>query len=400
MPRPQHSRAVLTRPECDARVSAATDGVPATTMEGGEFSYWRLVGSNLLVRPVRTGLSMIAVAIQVVLILLIVGMIHGVVSEWGQRVEGVGADLLVRPPNSSIFFAFSSASMPESLGATIEKLPGVAMVSPVVVMVETKSLDVVYGIDFSSFGELSHGFKFLAGGPFQGPEDVLVDNIKAQTHHLNVGDKLQLFGREFTVRGIVQSGKGARIYLPLKTAQRLSGAQDKVSMFYVRSTGDSAATLRTLLKSLPNYSIFSIAEYLTLMNSSNLPGLQPFIRAMVGLGVAISFLVVFLAMYTIVLERTHEIGVLKSLGASRIQVIWLILEETLIMAIFGIALGLAATWITRLVLHASLPSLTILISGRWVANAVVLALAAAAAGGLYPAYRAARFDPVDALSYE
>jgi putative ABC transport system permease protein len=180
----------------------------------------------------------------------------------------------------------------------------------------------------------------------------------------------------------------------------LSGAGDKVSMFYVRSTGDTKGTLKNLVKLLPDYRIFSMDEYLTLMNSSNLPELQPFIHAMLGLGVAISFLVVFLATYTIVLERTHEIGILKSLGASRSQVVGLILEETLIMAIFGIALGLGVTWITWAVLHASLPSLTILISGRWVANAIGLALAAAGAGAFYPAFRAARFDPVDALSYE
>jgi hypothetical protein len=56
---------------------------------------------------------------------MIVGLTSGVLWEWGKRVEGVGADLLVQPPNSSIFFAFSSAVMPESLGEQIESLPGV-----------------------------------------------------------------------------------------------------------------------------------------------------------------------------------------------------------------------------------------------------------------------------------
>jgi putative ABC transport system permease protein len=369
-------------------------------MASNEFTYWRLVWSNIRVRPVRTGLSIIAVAIQVVLILLIVGMINGVVSEWGQRVEGVGADLLVRPPNSSIFFAFSTASLPETLAGRIEQLPGVKTVSPVDVLVQTRTFDIVYGIDYRSFNALSHGFKFLAGGPFRGPNDVIVDNIKAQTHHLSVGEHITLLGRDFTVRGIVQSGKGARLFVPLTTAQTISGAGDKVSMFYVRSTGNTKATRASLQKLLPGYRILSMEEYLTLMNSSNLPQLKPFINSMVGLGIAISFLVVFLATYTIVLERTHEVGILKALGASRPQLIGLILEETLIIAVFGILLGLGATWITRLALHHNLPSLTILIPGHWVANAVLLALAAAVAGALYPAFRAARFDPIDALSYE
>lgn len=369
-------------------------------MKSSEFTYWRLVWSNLRVRPVRTGLSVVAVAIQVVLILLIVGMISGVVSEWGRRVEGVGADLLVRPPDSSIFFALSSASLPESLGNMIEHVPGVRSVSPVEVLVQKRTFNMVYGIDYASFNGLSDGFRFLAGGPFRGPNDVIVDNVEAQTRRLRVGQHLTLLSRDFTICGIVRSGKGARIFIPLATAQALSGAAGKVSMFYVRSTGNTDATRGNLLKLLPNFRILSVQEYLTLMNSSNLPQLKPFIRSMVGLGIAISFLVVFLATYTIVLERTREIGILKALGVSRPQVVRLILVETLIMAAFGAMLGLAATWATRLAMLHEVPSLTILISGQWVAYAVLLALAASVAGACYPAYRAARFDPIDALSYE
>ncbi|HEV2387448.1 MAG TPA: FtsX-like permease family protein [Candidatus Acidoferrales bacterium] len=366
----------------------------------GEFTYWQLIWCNLRARPLRTGLSVIAVAIQVVLVLLIVGMIDGVVSEWGQRVEGVGADLLVRPPNSSIFVAFSSASMLESLGAELKDLPRIDVVSPVLVMMDTRAMDVVYGIDYRSFNDLSSGFKFLAGGPFRGTNDVIVDDIKAQTKHLKVGEQLTLLNRNFTICGIVQNGKGARLFVPLTTAQAMSGAEGKVSMFYVRSTGDTEMARQNLLKLLPDYRIFSMQEYLTLMNSSHLPELEPFINSMTGLGIGISFLVVLLATYTIVLERTHEIGVLKSLGASRAQVVGLLLKETLIMAALGIVLGLAVTWMTRAVLHRSLPTLTILISGIWIAKAVVLAVAAAMLGAVYPALRAARYDPVDALAHE
>lgn len=369
-------------------------------MATGEFSYWRLVWSNFRVRPVRTGLSMIAVAIQVLLILLIIGMINGVVSGWGRRAEGVGADLLVQPPGSSIFFQFSSASLPEKLDQQIQKVPGVKVVSPVLVMVATRSLSMVYGIDIHSFQSLSHGFHFLAGGPFHGPHDVIVDNIEAASRHLTVGSHLLLVKHQFTVCGIVQSGKGARIYIPLTTAQAMTGAKQKVSLFYVRSTGNTQVTLHNLVQAVPHERVISMEEYLSLMNTSHLPDLEPFIHSMVGLGVAISFLVVFLATYTIVLERTHEIGVLKALGASRSQVISLILEETVIMAAFGVLVGLGATWGTLFVLHHSLPSLSILIPGRWVGYAIALALAAAMAGAFYPAFRAARFDPVDALAHE
>src|SRR5258708_14596470 len=121
---------------------------------------------------------------------------------------------------------------------------------------------------------------------------------------------------------------------------------------------------------------------------------------MVGLGVVISFLVVLLTMHTMVLERTPELGVLKALGSTRADIRGLLLSETLMMAGCGSALGLVATYTVEAVLKQTSPSLTVLISGAWILKAVVLALLGAAAGAIFPAYRASGFDPVDALPYE
>ncbi|MGC1492892.1 MAG: hypothetical protein WA798_16100, partial [Candidatus Acidiferrum sp.] len=83
------------------------------------FSLAQMLWGNIVARRIRSLLTIIAIAIQVILVLLIVGLTSGVSSEWGKRVAGVGADLLVQPPNSSIFFAFSSAVMQESLADKI-----------------------------------------------------------------------------------------------------------------------------------------------------------------------------------------------------------------------------------------------------------------------------------------
>jgi putative ABC transport system permease protein len=171
-------------------------------------------------------------------------------------------------------------------------------------------------------------------------------------------------------------------------------------LFYVRSLGDTERTRQQIIKFLPNYRIRAMGEYLSLMNSSNLPELKPFIRSMVGLGLAIGFLVVLLTMHTMVLERTREIGILRALGASRRDIGRLIVQETLLIAASGIVAGVLSTYGVRAVLKQVVPSLTILISEGWILRAAVLALLAAVAGALYPAYRAANFDPVDALAYE
>lgn len=364
------------------------------------FSPLQMIWSNLAARPLRSGLSVVAISIQVILILMIVGLTSGVVSEWGKRVEGVGADILVQPPNSSIFFAFSSAVMQESLRNRIAQVEGVDEVAPTLIVMDARNFGVVYGIDYPRFNALSKGFLYLQGRPFEEPGEAIADDIVARSRKLKVGSVATLLNHEFTICGIVAHGKGARFFIGLHEAQDIAGADKRVSMFYVRSKGDTEHTREALVRLLPDHRIRSMAEYMTLMNSSNLPELRPFIRTMVGLGVVISFLVVLLTMHTIVLERTREIGVMKALGSSRWDILSLLLSETLLMAGCGAAFGLATTFLVQAVLKQTSPTLTVLISAAWVLKAIALAILGATAGAVVPAYRASGFDPVDALAYE
>ena len=366
----------------------------------GPFSLLQMFWGSITARPLRSFLSILAIAIQVVLVLMIAGLTTGVISEWGKRVEGVGADILVQPPNSSIFFAFTSAVMQESLATQIERLPGVDEVSPTVILTEPKNLVMVYGIDYKRFNALSKGFLFRDGQAFQGPDDVIADDIIAQTRHLKVGSQVVLLNHTFTVCGIVAHGKGARYFIPIKTAQDISGAEKRVSIFYVRSKGDTEGTRAQILKLLPENSVRSLAEYVTLMNSSNLPQLRPFTRTMVAIGIFVSFLVVLLNMHTMVMERTREIGILKALGFSRFDIVRMLLGETLMVTLMGTGVGLAITFLTEAILKQSNPGLSIMISPQWIFASIALALVGAATGAVYPALRAASFDPVVALAYE
>jgi putative ABC transport system permease protein len=366
----------------------------------GPFSLVQMFWGSITARPLRCFLSVIAIAIQVILVLMIVGLTSGVISEWGKRVEGVGADILVQPPNSSVFFAFSSAVMQESVGDQIASLSGVDEVAPTVILTEPKRLVMVYGIDYQRFNALSKGFLFRAGRPFQSPDEVLADDIIAQTRHLKVGSQVTLLDHSFTVCGIVAHGKGARFFIPIRTAQEIAGAEKRVSKFFVRSKGDTEATRAQIARLLPEYSVLSVAEYATLVTSSNLPQLRPFTRTMVMLGIVISFIVVLLNMHTMVMERTREIGILKALGFSRFDVVRMLLSETLILTLLGAGLGIGLTFLTQLILKEAKPDLPVLITAAWVFSSVGLALVGATAGALYPALRAASYDPVVALAYE
>jgi putative ABC transport system permease protein len=258
---------------------------------------------------------------------------------------------------------------------------------------------MIYGIDYHRFNGLSRGFLYRAGRPFQSSDEALADDIIAQAKHLKVGDHINLLNHSFRISGIVAHGKGARYFIPLRTAQEIAGVEKRVSMFYVRSRGDTEAARAQILQLDPKNRVRSMSEYVTLMSSSNLPELRPFIRSMVGLGVVISFLVVLLNMHT-VMERTREVGILKALGFSRLDVVQMLLGEMLVLTLLGSGLGIALTFLTEAILRETSPSLMILISMRWVFSSILLALAGAALGAAYPAFRAASYDPVVALAYE
>jgi len=338
------------------------------------------------------------------MVLLVVGMTTGMLDETAKRVEGVGAEVLVQPPGASYFFGLTSAPMPIKIGDLLaEKIPHVQAVAPVLFQFNsTGGINIIYGIDVPSFNQVTGGFVYHLGGPFQGPYDILIDDWYAKANNVHVGETLTFLNHEFRVAGIVEHGKGARLFIPLATAQDLSGAHDKASIFFVRCTdpGYTDSVVDAIHKLLPKYQILSVREYMSLMTSNNLPALTAFISAMISVSVGIGFLVIFLSMYTTITERTREIGILKSLGASKGYIIELILREAAVICVLGTLAGYLGTVIARKIIVSSFPTLTVLLTIRWGVWAAMLAMGGSLIGAFYPSLRAARLDPVDALAYE
>ncbi|HEY7618078.1 MAG TPA: ABC transporter permease [Terriglobales bacterium] len=366
----------------------------------------RMIVANLAHRPIRSLISIVAIALEVTLILLIVGLSVGILNDSRARQAGIGADLLVLPPGSSNLVGVTGAPAPIKVADIIAKLPHVATVSPVVMQVATAgTVEVIFGIDLKSYEALGGGFRYLAGGPFQGPNDALVDDFFAQSKGIKAGDKLEILNNEFRVAGIVEHGKGARKFVPLKTLQDLTGAQGKASAFYVKldNPGNTAAVV-TEIQNVPGmqkYFVRSMQEYLSMMTPANTPGMSSFISVVIGVSVVIGFMVIFQAMYTAVMERTREIGILKSMGASKLYIINIILRETGLLAIVGIVVGVIFSEAARhFVLLRFFPLLRVEINADWIMRATFIAIAGAIAGAIYPAFKAAAKDPIEALAYE
>src|SRR6202165_518599 len=362
-----------------------------------------LVVRNLFHRPVRTLIGVAAVAVEVMLVVVIVGLTSGLLAETAKRIEGIGADVMVQPPAASVFLGFSGAPMPIKIVALLKKQKYVRAVAPALLQFNsTGGVDVIYGIDRESFRAVSGGFVFLAGHDMEGPDDLLVDDWAAKAKHIKLGDTYNLLNHDWHVAAIIEHGKGARLFVPLATLQELVGAHDKASIFLLRCTRPEHTedVIQELRHVLPGYTIRPLKDFLSLMTATNIPGLKTFIHAMIGLAVAIGLLVIFLTMYTTVIERTRDIGVLKSLGADRSFIIRALLSESTALCIIGIAAGVGLSYLVRAAFLAGFPTLSILITPGWILRAAAIALAGAILGASYPAWLASRKDPVEALSYD
>src|SRR3954468_22470491 len=244
----------------------------------------KMVVSNLVHRPLRSLISIVAIAVEVTLILVIVSFALGMLKDAAARQKGIGADLMVQPPGSSTITAFSGAPVPQKIAGVLRtKIAHVTAAVPVTMQVTTgTSLEVIYGIALPPFGDPADSFEnvtgplhYLKGGPFEKPDDIIVDDVFASSKRLHVGDKVSVLNHDFRISGIVEHGKGARKFLPMATLQDLIGAQGKASIFYVKlddpRNADDAHRAIAALPGMEQYVVRSMQEYMSLMTPEHIP---------------------------------------------------------------------------------------------------------------------------------
>jgi putative ABC transport system permease protein len=365
----------------------------------------KLIIANLLHRPVRSVISVLAVAIEVVMILSIAGIFMGMLNDTKSRTNGIGADLMVAPPGSSFFASMSGAPIPTSFAGPIRKLPHVVVVSPAIQKTNTAGkIEILYGIDYDSFEALKP-FVYVAGGQFQGPYDVIVDDIFASSDKgYHVGDTITILNHPFRISGIVEHGKGGRKMISIDTLGELTDAAGKASLFYVKvdDPKNDEAVMQEVHSThgLEKYPAYTIDEWLGEMTPDKIPGFNIALEVVTFIAVVVGFLAIFQAMYTAVLERTREIGILKSMGASKGDIVSVVLRETAVMAAVGVVLGVAGTFAVKFMMAHLFPLQQFDVTGLWIAKGATIAFLGAMFGALYPAWMAARKDPIDALAYE
>jgi putative ABC transport system permease protein len=362
-----------------------------------------LVLSNIAHRPARTAVSILGTGVGVLLIVFTVGLAHGVLHERGRRESNIGAEIMIRASGTVSLAGGSQFRLPTAHAAELAKIPGVRAATAIGQSVDKSDSGfgqrLIDGIEYDQYSSLAH-ISIREGRPLGSGDEAIVDPEWKERRKAKVGDTVKLFDRPFTIVGVYEPPGGGRIKIPLKTMQEQEGAEGRASAILVAcndpSQQDAVAAL--ILKAFPDDQLIFTRD-LPEIYASGVPALNVFIKVVVGVAAAISMLVILLAMYTTVTERTRQIGILKSLGMSKTAIAWVIEQEAIIVSILGVGVGVLLTMLARLAVTRT-TNLTIDIEPRWVLIALAVGLLGGTIGALYPALRAARQDAVEALSYE
>lgn len=362
-----------------------------------------LIVNNIRQRPLRAAVSVVGVALGVALVMLFTGLARGMSHDLQRRSSNLRAEIIFTRPGG-LELTSSTANLPVKYVEELKKIEGTESAVPVIRYVfeggRGFGFEQVEGVDWEAFAA-QNGMRLVEGRAPQALDEVVVDETKAQGG-AGVGSTISIFGgKPYRVVGVYTPEAGARVKMSLAAMQDALGSPGKSSYIFVKAReGVDAATLaRRIDEALPGNKL-QLTQDLPMFNfEKSIPYLGVFLRALVGLAAIVSALVVMLAMYTTITERTREIGILKALGASRGYIIGLIEWEALVIGLLGLALGFAASFLAGHAIHR-VYGLLFEFGWQWALAAAAIGLGGGLLGALYPAMRAASLDPVNALSYE
>ncbi|MBI1763597.1 MAG: ABC transporter permease [Acidobacteria bacterium] len=365
-----------------------------------------LVASNLTHHPGRTFASVVGVSVGVVLVVLTVGLVRGTLREVGRRGANTGVELWLRGAGQGLSLTSADMNIPLAEVEKVRAVLGVAYAMPVGQSLEMGGstglgIRTLEGINFDEFAAATQ-LHIIAGQSLPARGNVAVIDFKeAESKKLKVGDKITaLQGRELTIVGIYEPEMGARVKVPLATMQEALTTGDKCSMIYIKcaNPAEQEAVAQRLDALFPDYRVIFTRE-LPQLFATGFSGFNVFLNVVAGLATVISLLVILLTMYSTVTERTRQIGILKALGMSKTDIAAVFETEALLISALGVLLGLAIALTARYFLVNQL-NWKIELETGYIIYACLGGLLSGALGALYPALRAARQDPVDALSYE
>lgn len=363
-----------------------------------------LVLANLKVRPFRTLISVVGVALGVVLIVLFTGLARGMTNEMAKRAANWKAEIVFTRAGG-MDLTSSSLNVSTAYVEKLNKIEGVQLTVPVgrYVTPTTKGrfgIQQLDGVEWQPFAAMN-GIQIVEGRAPNALDEVIVDQRQVIDDKLKLGDPIELFGNKpYKVVGVFAPPSGARIKISLAAMQDILESKDKCTyiLVKVRDGEDVNAVAARINETLPGNKV-NLTNDLIIDAQERVPALNTFLKVLVGLGAFVSTIFVLLSMYTTVTERRKEIGILKSMGASKGFIIRTIEGEAFLIGILGVILGLVVAFLASIGIGRAF-ELAFEFSSGWVGTAVLIAIAGSLFGALYPAWRASTIDPVEVMANE
>src|SRR5882724_2313585 len=356
-----------------------------------------LVVSNIRQRPIRTLVSVAGVALGVCLVMLFTGLARGMSNDLQRRASNLRAEIIFTRPGAMQLTA-STANLSTKYVESLKQIEGVAEALPVIRYVfqggRGFGFEQIEGVEWEPFARVNE-ITLDAGRPPQASDEVVIDEVKARNNKLKIGDTLRLVGdKPYRITGIYSPESGARVKMTLAAMQEAMEAPGKASyiLVKVRNPNEEVKVAERINATLPGNKIQFTRDLFTSLEKS-IPYLGVFLRILVGLAAVVSALVVMLAMYTTITERTREIGILKAMGASRRYIVFIIESEALVISVVGLLAGFVFSFAIGYAIH-QVYGLFFEYSWTWGLTAAAIGILGGAFGALYPAWRASNLDAV------
>lgn len=363
-----------------------------------------LVLANLKVRPFRTLISVVGVALGVVLVVLFTGLARGMTNEMAKRAANWKAEIVFTRAGG-MDLTSSTLNVSTAYVDRLNKIDGVLSTVPVgrYITPSTKGrfgIQQLDGVDWAPFAAMN-GMQLVEGRAPEANDEAILDQRQMTDDKLRLGDTVDLFGnKKYKVVGVFAPPSGSRIKISLAAMQDALEQEGKCTyiLVKVRDGVDPDAVAARINEELPGNKV-NLTRDLVIDAQERIPALNTFLKVLVGLGAFVSTIFVLLSMYTTVTERRKEIGILKSMGASKGFIIRAIEGEAFMIGVFGVVLGLIVAFLASVGFGRAF-ELAFEFSTGWVGTAVLIAIGGSLFGALYPAWRASAIDPVEVMANE
>lgn len=396
-----------------AWTAANLQPVEALRYEGGGASqaggWLTRVGSqsfrNLWRRRTRTLLSAGGIGIGVATLVMLGGMTDGMIDQLNGLAGSSGTGNITVMQRDVADMSLSS--LDERVVMQLRNMPAIKAVSPFVLGFISNAelpLFIISGLDPNS-AAMSH-YKLIEGRYVQRPNEMLIGKVAAQTYKVALNDTMTLYDNRYKVVGIFETGvayEDGGGMIALREAQRLLNRGRTVSFIFVdvQQPSQAQAIVNTIDRRFPEARASLSSEFA--QNTDDMQSMYAMVAAIRVLAMLVGGIVVANTMIMSIFERTREIGTLRAVGWEAKRILGQILQESLYLcAVAGVAGALFGVLLLSAL--ALIPVVAQFITPTWNVQTFVtafgVALALGAVGGLYPAWRASKLRPVEALRYE